>query len=78
MMTLSYQTMNKKLKAFLTIGSGFLCFSFGRNKKTDDDPYRISLRLLPSGPDRVREEHVHRQPSALYILQSAEFRKAFT
>jgi hypothetical protein len=28
--------------------------------KPDTDPDKISLRLLPSGPDRIREEPVQR------------------
>ena len=28
-----------------------------------NDPHENSLGLLPSGPDPVGEEHVHRQPS---------------
>ncbi len=36
-------------------------------KKTGNDPHRNSLRLLPSGPDRVGEGHAHHQPSTAYI-----------
>tara|TARA_R110000850_G_scaffold10107_1_gene36386 strand:- start:3919 stop:4086 length:168 start_codon:yes stop_codon:yes gene_type:complete len=46
-------------------------------KKTDNDPRRNSLRLLPSGSDRVREEHAHRQPSTAYIMQILAFSKPF-
>ena len=38
-------------------------FGAAAGGRLDGDPNRKSLRLLPSGPDRVGDRFVHRQPS---------------
>src|SRR6185437_3529084 len=44
----------------------------GRGGRPDSDPGRNSLRLLPSGPDRVGEGPAHRRPpAALYQVRPA-------
>src|SRR6185437_13332519 len=43
-----------------------------RGGRPDSDPGRNSLRLLPSGPDRVGERPAHRRPpAALYQVRPA-------
>jgi len=43
-----------------------------------NDPSKNPLRLLPSGPDRVGEEPVHRRPSAPHIAWQRPAGKSVT
>ena len=45
-----------------------------KGERLDGDPHRNSLRLLPSGPDRVGEGYVHRQPLEGHYIRCSRAR----